>query len=324
MTAIDFETIFEASMGPQAVLDRGYRFIAVNQAFCDITGVDKADLLGVAVLEAFPEDVEQRDVLTAIFERAFAGERISERVHYAVRRDKDDPASACERWWNLKVAALPTRSGAPELIVQTVEDCTAEVEARRMSEAVAGEIQHRMGNAFALIAAIARRTFGEVPEARELTRKFEGRISALAEANRISNVDGWCGTTIRALAEAKLSSFGGMSMGSASLSGPEIHLDAEKAQAVSMTLHELATNALKYNNWSGDGAQSFVEWSRLGETGFSLEWREEGVNQPCEPMRAGFGSLLLLQILPHQLGGEATRSFEGGRMVYRLTAPGPE
>ncbi len=51
---------------------------------------------------------------------------------------------------------------------------------------------------------------------------------------------------------------------------------ARSASALSLTLHELAVNAVKYGALSTETGKVEVVWRRSPEGGFALEWLETG------------------------------------------------
>src|SRR4029079_18971736 len=77
------------------------------------------------------------------------------------------------------------------------------------------------------------------------------------------------------------------------VSGPLTRLAPGAAVMLSMVLHELATNAVKYGALSNDGGHISIEWEELGNKRLRLTWRETG-GPPAQPgERKGFGSLLI-------------------------------
>lgn len=66
--------------------------------------------------------------------------------------------------------------------------------------------------------------------------------------------------------------------------------------SLSLLLHELATNAIKYGSLSNDRGKVSVEWwidDIKGVPTLSMTWTESGGYEIAEPTRRGFGSRLL-------------------------------
>jgi two-component sensor histidine kinase len=79
-------------------------------------------------------------------------------------------------------------------------------------------------------------------------------------------------------------------------SGPDVTLDSQKALALTMVLHELATNAVKYGALSNDSGQVRIDWT-VGEdhdaAHLKVCWEERDGPLVQAPARKGFGSRLI-------------------------------
>jgi two-component sensor histidine kinase len=83
------------------------------------------------------------------------------------------------------------------------------------------------------------------------------------------------------------------------IDGPDATLDANKALHLTLALHELATNAVKYGAWSNREGRVRVSWSVANDR-LTLTWRESGGPAVQPPTRKGFGSLLIAQATDHR------------------------
>ena len=109
------------------------------------------------------------------------------------------------------------------------------------------------------------------------------------------------------------------------IEGPPIKIGSEAAQQISLALHELATNAQKYNLLSSTNTRVRVSW-RTDESGrFVLCWNENLSRSAAEEMEGnmsnGFGTKLLTRIVPTMLRGEASREVTADSLSYCLTLP---
>jgi two-component sensor histidine kinase len=89
-----------------------------------------------------------------------------------------------------------------------------------------------------------------------------------------------------------------------------------------MVIHELATNAAKYGALSVPDGRVSCRWSCTHDGALALQWQESGGPLVEPPTRKGFGSLLVLKTLEHELGGHAHTDFarEGVRCSITLPA----
>ncbi|MGY4348956.1 two-component sensor histidine kinase [Bradyrhizobium sp. GM7.3] len=94
------------------------------------------------------------------------------------------------------------------------------------------------------------------------------------------------------------------------------------AVALSMIIHELSTNALKYGALSVAEGRVAITWSIDAENQrFHLEWRERGGPRVVEPAKKNFGSRFIQTALPGQLKGEARLLFESTGVVCDINIP---
>ena len=107
------------------------------------------------------------------------------------------------------------------------------------------------------------------------------------------------------------------------INGPEFLLNMVAAQQIALTVHELATNAIKYGALSGASGSIDISCARVEGKEPSLEfhWLEQG-GTPVAPEpkdKGGFGTQLLTRAVPVLLGGKATRDFTRTGLKYFLT-----
>ena len=87
------------------------------------------------------------------------------------------------------------------------------------------------------------------------------------------------------------------------IDGPQVLLEPNAAQAVAVTLHELATNAAKYGALSVADGQIELIWSHEADGQLNLRWSENGGPAVKAPTRKGFGGRIMEQMIG-QLKGQ--------------------
>ncbi|MBI0537175.1 sensor histidine kinase, partial [Roseomonas sp. KE2513] len=173
-------------------------------------------------------------------------------------------------------------------------DITERKIAEEQQALLAREVDHRAKNALAVVQAALRLT--KASSLPEYIAVMEGRVSALARAQTLLARDRWSGADLRTLLDGELAPFLGSGQ-RALLDGPAVMLPAHTAQPLAMTLHELATNAVKYGALSSEAGHVSVTWTveeMPSGVMLRLRWTEVGgppLSSP--PRRMGFGSRVL-------------------------------
>jgi two-component sensor histidine kinase len=81
-------------------------------------------------------------------------------------------------------------------------------------------------------------------------------------------------------------------------------LEPNIAQAIAISLHELATNAAKYGSLSSADGDVEVAWCWTAGGQLSLRWTETGGPTVVPPTHRGCGSRIIENIIRGQLGAK--------------------
>lgn len=234
------------------------------------------------------------------------------------------------RWTELTSAPVRDDSGQIVRIVAIVQDVTERRSAEERQALLVREVDHRAKNVLAVVQAALRLT--PKGDAETYAKAVEGRVMALARAHTLLAAGQWTGAGLRALLEAELAAFlpattaaDGSAGPRAELRGPDVLLPPAEAQALSMALHELATNATKHGALSKPGGRINVSWHVADETNgrvLMLRWVEAG-GPPIAgaPVRRGFGSRVIGATIRDQLGGTVCTAWEPGGLACMMALP---
>jgi two-component sensor histidine kinase len=199
-------------------------------------------------------------------------------------------------------------------------DITDRKRAERHREVLISELDHRVKNALAMSQAIAAQTLRAAGVPAELRQALDARLATLGNVNNVVTDPSWQNAEFAAIVDASLKPHRVAGRDSIAISGPGFRARRQGAVAVSMALHELATNATKYGALSFDGGTVTLAW-RLDGDRFHLRWEEQGGPPVTPPARKGFGSVLIEQVVPAELRGEAQIAYAPTGVVYRIDAP---
>jgi two-component sensor histidine kinase len=119
---------------------------------------------------------------------------------------------------------------------------------------------------------------------------------------------------------AQLAHFADLVGSRIAVDGPKLCLNAAAAQAIGLTLHELATNAGKYGALSVNAGRVDVGWQFDGEI-FAMSRTERNGPLVSRPERRGFGSTVIVSMAKRTVDGEVRVDYAPSGLVWRLTCP---
>jgi len=181
-------------------------------------------------------------------------------------------------------------------------DVTKEQQDRDVREMMLREMNHRVKNMFSIISGMLRIVGRSAESVDDLVDAMRQRISALARSHDMTQrAPGGEGLTLADVIHASLEPYSDHA--EISIEGPETPVEVGDLTALSLLLHEWATNAAKYGVLGERDGRLVVDWKQEGPERIILTWNEilsEDVVPSDE--KAGFGSTLV-QLSAMQLNG---------------------
>jgi two-component sensor histidine kinase len=177
-------------------------------------------------------------------------------------------------------------------VADRLEVAIARLKAQAEQQVLNHELTHRLKNTFAMIQAIATQTLRAIPD-QEPVEAFISRLHALSAANDVLLPQRWTAAPIGGVVRNVAQSL--MDLAQFDLSGPPVELGPRATLSLSLLLHELGTNAIKYGSLSQPGGRVAVTWrlDQGDEPELVVDWREAGGPPVSPPTHKGFGSKLI-------------------------------
>ena len=206
-------------------------------------------------------------------------------------------------------------------------DITERKQQQRHRELLLDELNHRVKNTLATVQSLAMQTLRNARSLDDARSVFEARLIALSKAHDVLTHESWESAAVGDVVARALAAYSAQDHGTAAEArvrhgGPDIRLQPKAALALSMALHELATNAVKYGALSQPGGHVDVSWSvDCVPPVFVFVWKESGGPSVSQPKHRGFGSRLVEYGLAQDLGGTAQLAFEPDGVRCTFTAP---
>jgi PAS domain S-box-containing protein len=183
-------------------------------------------------------------------------------------------------------------------------DITRRKQAEKRQDLLITELDHRVKNVLARVAAVVMHTRRRCGTMDEFVNALQGRFQSMAAAHALLSQSRWSGVGLTDLIRRQLAPY--TTDANTTVSGPEIMLSSAQTQAVAMVIHELVTNAAKHGALSSPDGRVSVSWNRTRADVAAIlmiTWRELGGPPIAVPAKSGYGSSLIRDLIPHELGG---------------------
>lgn len=306
------EGIVESAMDALISVDEQQRIIVFNPAAERMFGVDAAEAVGAPIERFVPERFRlgHSEHIRHFKEAGVTNRRMGALgAISAVRANGEEfPVEASISQVDIAGAKIAT------VILRDITERKANEEARHL---LAREVDHRAKNALAVVQALVSLTRAATKE--EFIAAVRGRVSALGRAHSLLAQNRWTGADLLKIATDETAGY--HRDGQVEIKGPPLVLPPSAVQPVSLLLHELATNAVKYGALSNDAGRVAVGWSVLQGGELEITWTETGGPPTREPARAGFGSTLVREVSTRQLGGSLSIAWPASGMRLVATLP---
>ncbi|HEV7456101.1 MAG TPA: PAS domain-containing protein [Roseococcus sp.] len=296
-TAAQLRATYENAPVGLCLLDRDLRFIAINDMLAAIHGVPVAEHIGRTLSEVAPD---MPPIIEEAMRRVIATGEAVEELEVVCEVDGQP------RVWLASYRPIFGADGSLTCVSGSKVDITARKRVEESERLLSREVDHRAQNALAVVRGLIRLSAADAPDdVPALVEVLEGRIAAMSRAHTLLSREKWVGAE---LGEIVREEFAPQS-GRIHAEGPAVRLTAEAAQPLTLVLHELVTNALKYGALSVPEGKVTLRWERQQEK-LHMQWCEEGGPPMVQaPLRRGFGTRLIDANIRGLLAGDIERDW---------------
>jgi len=226
-----------------------------------------------------------------------------------------------ERFWGNGVTMrLSDGSG----FVKIMRDETPSKLADEQRVLLLNELNHRIKNTLTTVQSLAEQTLRAGNVEASTRESLTSRLLALSHAHDVLVQENWAAADLHTIVGQALAPHA-RGDGSVEVNGPPVRVNPQQAVALSLALHELATNALKYGSLSSADGRLAVTWNTAldghGRRYMNLLWEERGGPLVAEPEQTGFGTRLLAKTFGRESGGSARLDYCPGGLRCVLELP---
>jgi two-component system CheB/CheR fusion protein len=302
----EIETLYRTAPVGMAMVDRSRRVLRVNRHFAELAAQNMDGLTGRTLESVIPALAERMVApIAEVFERAKEAVNLDATVRINGEGARDFLIDFYPYEEDGRVAAVGV------ILKDVTELRRLERELRRLMD----ELQHRVKNTLATVASIVNQTIGSKSERADLMDTLKRRIGALAATHNLLTLRDWRDASLRDILEAELTPYDHRER--VRVEGPEVRLPPKHALSLTLTLHELATNAAKYGALAREGGKLAIHWTVSVDAAgrcLTLHWVETGVPSIAPgTIKESFGTRLIKNAVVHDVQGTCD---------YRLTPVG--
>jgi PAS domain S-box-containing protein len=284
--------------------DVNKRLMQVSEGYAAIHGLPEGTTetsYGEWRTRVHPDDLERAEGLR---EQAFADRRKEDNAEYRIVLSTGEV-----RWIERRGSISYGKDGRPERIVGVNIDITERKQAEQYQRALNAELDHRVKNVLATVSAI----IGQAQEASrspvDCVAALNRRIRSLAGTHELLSRSHWRGVPLADIIRRELEPY---ATTNTDIGGPGVMLKADATQAVAKVMHELTTNAAKYGAFSNRTGRVSVQWKWLTNGSgdrLIIQWQEAGGPPVLAPNQSGYGTSIIRDLIPFELGGKVELVF---------------
>jgi two-component sensor histidine kinase len=190
---------------------------------------------------------------------------------------------------------------------------------------VMNELVHRTKNLLALAQAMMRQIARQASSVEEYQAAVADRLEGLARSIQLLTSEQWAGASLRRVIDIHLEAFP-HALQQIEVTGTDFMLKPEAVQNLGLTLHELATNSIKYGALSVPQGRVRLYWQSIQEDEHTEEmlrvvWDERNGPPVTAPERSGFGTTVIKNHAAAAFSGSVHVDFRPEGLRWELTAP---
>ena len=306
------EGIVASAMDAIITIDEKQHIILFNRAAEQMFGVSTEEALGQPISRFIPERFRAgHDAHIKRFRKTgVTGRRMGALGAISgLRADGQE--------FPVEVSISRVDVGGERLATVILRDITERIADEESRLLLAREVDHRAKNALAVVQALISLTTAATKD--DFIAAVRGRVAALGRAHNLLAQNRWKGADLRQIIIDETAAY--HKPGQIACNGANIALGPNAVQPISLLIHELATNAVKYGALSAPKGQVQIVW-RVDQGGdLQLSWTESGGSPVQQPKSTGFGSTLIATVA-RQLHSQIQTEWEpiGLRVTISLPA----
>ena len=298
--------------------DENGLILVFNRAAEESFGYSKSEVIGQPVGMLLPESYRARHADQV---RGFASGTGAMNRLMGDRREVRGRRKNGEEFPAEAMVSRQTIDGRTILTVVN-RDITERKELEELREVAARELDHRLTNVLSVVNSLVSLTAASATTVDEFRDSLTGRLNALAKTQS-ALLGKEQSASLRELILAELGQYQSADRANLAIEGPLVSVGPRVAQMLALAVHELATNSAKYGALGKGGRVAVTaDLEGEGESGsLTVTWRETGGPPVKPPKREGFGTRLIMRVVPRVLKAKTVMEYRPEGLVCRMAIP---
>ena len=207
---------------------------------------------------------------------------------------------------------------------QDITETRQQIETQRV---LVAELQHRTRNLMAVVQSIAHQTLNTADSLADFKERFNNRLEALSRVQSLLSRADNEPITLGELVLMELQALGSHAIADRiTFGGPDAPLRKSAVEMLTLAIHELLTNAIKYGALASETGHLSVTWRIEGtppDRRLVLGWIERGIASPhaADMKRSGYGRTLIEEALPYSLSAETKFELDANTLRCLISLP---
>jgi light-regulated signal transduction histidine kinase (bacteriophytochrome) len=191
-----------------------------------------------------------------------------------------------------------------EIIIRNIDERERLVsESQQQQDMLIHELNHRVKNILGLINSVVSQTAQGASSVADFKAILGGRIDSISVAQNHLTEKNWSHSPLDRLITTEIQAYTDEDSSRFSMNGENINLLPKAYTTLTLVIHELVTNAVKYGALSIPDGKLSINWEISASNDLVIHWKETGF--ACKnPMKKGFGSVIISRSIPFDLNGD--------------------
>ncbi|MEQ5787891.1 PAS domain-containing protein [Erythrobacter sp. NFXS35] len=226
------------------------------------------------------------------------------------------------RWLSGRGRFLYDPKGKPVRMLGAMVDTTERRRQEEWHKLLVAELQHRVRNLIGMVRSVARLSAPSHRNVDEYVDHLIGRLQAMGRTQGTLTRSPGTRVDLGELVREELLVHAARP-DQCMVEGPDVALSPHAAEIVTLAIHELATNSIKYGAL-GDKGHIRIIWTlsdKDAERWVSLRWQETSPHGNSKKPRKGFGRRLIEERVPYELRGTGRLDVHDTGVLAQLEFP---